>query len=120
MKEEGLAEAVGLAMGKIDVMMPLLRDWPFDVLISHNRYTLLNRSADEMFDTAFDKGITIRMGQCHVRRWTDELLSIALEDGDVLGLESFATHHLPLTEAPFGYEVFRAKRDGCLKVVLKP
>ena len=59
MKEEGLAQAVGLAMGRIDAMMPLLRDWPFDVLISHNRYTLLNRSADEMFDYAFDKGIAI-------------------------------------------------------------
>jgi len=59
MKEEGLAQAVGLAMGRIDIMTPLLRDWPFDVLISHNRYTLLNRSADEMFDYAFDKGIAI-------------------------------------------------------------
>lgn len=59
MKEEGLGQAVGLAMGKIDIMLPLLRDWPFDVLISHNRYTLLNRSADEMFDYAFDKGIAI-------------------------------------------------------------
>ncbi len=59
MKEEGLAQAVGLAMGRIDVMTPLLRDWPFDVLISHNRYTLLNRSADEMFDYAFDKGMAI-------------------------------------------------------------
>jgi D-threo-aldose 1-dehydrogenase len=59
MKEEGLAQAVGLAMGRIDVMLPLIREWPFDVLISHNRYTLLNRSADEMFDYAFDKGIAI-------------------------------------------------------------
>lgn len=59
MKEEGLATAVGLAMGRIDMMLPLLRDWPFDALISHNRYTLLNRSADEMLDEAFDRGIAI-------------------------------------------------------------
>lgn len=59
MKEEGLAQAVGLAMGRIDFMLPILREWPFDVLISHNRYTLLNRSADEMFDYAFNKGIAI-------------------------------------------------------------
>jgi D-threo-aldose 1-dehydrogenase len=39
-------------MGRLDVMVPLLRDWPFDVLISHNRYTLLNRSADAMFEEA--------------------------------------------------------------------
>jgi D-threo-aldose 1-dehydrogenase len=59
MKEEGLAQAVGLAMGRIDVMFPILRDWPFDALISHNRFTLLNRSADEMFDYADANGIAI-------------------------------------------------------------
>ncbi|WP_210528417.1 aldo/keto reductase [Rubellimicrobium arenae] len=59
MKEEGLAQAVGLAMGPVDLMLPILRDWPFDVLISHNRYTLLNRAADAMFDEARAKGITI-------------------------------------------------------------
>jgi D-threo-aldose 1-dehydrogenase len=59
MKEEGLAQAVGLAMGRIDVMFPILRDWPFDALISHNRFTLLNRSADEMFDHADANGIAI-------------------------------------------------------------
>lgn len=61
-KEEGLAQAVGLAMGRIDVMFPLLRDWPFDVILSHNRYTLLNRSADEMFDHARANGIAVLNG----------------------------------------------------------
>ena len=59
MKEEGLTQAVGLAMGRLDMMVPLLRDWPFDVLMSHNRYTLLNRSADAMFDEAQARGIAI-------------------------------------------------------------
>jgi D-threo-aldose 1-dehydrogenase len=59
MKEEGLVQAVGLAMGKIDVMFPILRAYPFDALISHNRYTLLNRAADEMFDHAHGRGIAI-------------------------------------------------------------
>ena len=68
----------------------------------------------------FDKGLTLRMGQCHVRRWTDELLEIALEEGDVLGLESLATHHVPLEDAAEAYAMFQTKRDGCLKVVLKP
>ena len=44
----------------------------------------------------FDKGITMRMGQCHVRHWTDELLEIASRPEDVLGLESLATHHVSL------------------------
>ena len=59
MKEEGLADAVGLAMGRIDMMFEILRNFPFDTLISHNRWTLLNRSADEMFDYARGQGMTI-------------------------------------------------------------
>lgn len=59
MKEEGLAEFVGLAAGNVDTMMPLLRDWEFDALITHNRYTLVNRNADEMIDFAVSKGITV-------------------------------------------------------------
>ena len=59
MKEEGLADAVGLAMGKIDMMFPILRAYPFDALVSHNRWTLLNRSADAMFDYAHGQGMAI-------------------------------------------------------------
>ncbi|MGV6847486.1 MAG: aldo/keto reductase [Marinibacterium sp.] len=59
MKEEGLADAVGLAMGRIDLQRQLLADWPFDALISHNRYTLLNRSAQDMFSDAYARGIAI-------------------------------------------------------------
>lgn len=70
--------------------------------------------------TMFDKGITVRMGQCHVQRWTDELFDLANQTTDVLGLEDFATHRLPLSEAPDAYEMFRDKRDGCIKVVLHP
>ena len=70
--------------------------------------------------TLFDKGLTLRMGQCHVRQWTDELLELALRDGDELGLETLATHRLPLSEAPDAYKMFQAKADGCLKVVLTP
>lgn len=59
MKEEGLVDAVGLAMGKNDLMLRILKDWPFDTLISHNRFTLLNRSADEIFNYASDQGMAI-------------------------------------------------------------
>ncbi|RUP84792.1 MULTISPECIES: zinc-dependent alcohol dehydrogenase [Kocuria] len=68
----------------------------------------------------FDKGITMRMGQCHVRHWTQELLEIASRPEDVLGLESLATHHVSLEDAPEAYKMFQEKKDGCLKVVLKP
>ena len=59
LKEEGIAQAVGLAMGKLDMMIPIIRERSFDALISHNRFTLLNRSANELFDIARAKGITI-------------------------------------------------------------
>ncbi|WP_270450918.1 zinc-dependent alcohol dehydrogenase [Kocuria marina] len=68
----------------------------------------------------FDKGISMRMGQCHVRHWTDELLQIASRPDDVLGLESLATHHVSLEDAPEMYKIFQEKKDGCIKVVLKP
>jgi threonine dehydrogenase-like Zn-dependent dehydrogenase len=68
----------------------------------------------------FDRGIQLRMGQCHVRRWTDDLLPVVTADDDPLGLEDFATHRVPLEEAPAAYEMFQKKQDGCFKVVLKP
>ena len=59
MKEEGLADAIGLAAGKIDLMMPILRDWNLDVLITHNRYTLVNRNAEPLIELARSKGVVV-------------------------------------------------------------
>ena len=59
MREEGLAGAVGLAAGRIDVMMPILRDWDFDVLVTHNRHTLVNRNAEPMIALAGERGIAV-------------------------------------------------------------
>ena len=59
MKEQGLCRAVGLAAGRTDVMMPLLRDYDFDALISHNRFTLLNRHATDMFELAKARDIAM-------------------------------------------------------------
>lgn len=59
MKEEGLCRAVGLAAGRTDIMMPLLRDFDFDVLISHNRYTLLNHHALPMFELAKARNVAV-------------------------------------------------------------
>ncbi|WP_010149236.1 zinc-dependent alcohol dehydrogenase [Serinicoccus profundi] len=68
----------------------------------------------------FDKGIQLRMGQCHVRRWTDELNALVSQEADVLDLEGLATHRVSLEEAPEMYQTFNDKADGCLKVVLTP
>jgi D-threo-aldose 1-dehydrogenase len=58
-KEEGLATAVGIAMGRLDLMLELLKDRAFDVVLNHNRFTLLNRSANELFDYANSAGIAV-------------------------------------------------------------
>jgi threonine dehydrogenase-like Zn-dependent dehydrogenase len=68
----------------------------------------------------FDRGITMRLGQCHVKRWTDDITKLLQQDDDVLGVESLATHHVPLEDAAGAYEMFQKKQDGCIKVVLKP
>jgi threonine dehydrogenase-like Zn-dependent dehydrogenase len=68
----------------------------------------------------FDKGIQLRMGPCHVKRWIGDIMPLLLDDTDPLGTESLATHHLPLDQAPHGYEIFQKKQDGCQKVVLRP
>lgn len=58
-KEEGLATAVGLAAGKVDVMMPILAEFPFDCIITHNRFTLVNRNAEAMIDFARSRGASV-------------------------------------------------------------
>jgi threonine dehydrogenase-like Zn-dependent dehydrogenase len=69
--------------------------------------------------TLFDKQIQLRMGQANVRRWVPELMPLLL-DGDPLGVDGFASHHLPLSAAPEAYEKFQKKADGFVKVLLQP
>lgn len=68
----------------------------------------------------FDRGIQIRMGQAHVRRWTDDILPLLSDESDPLGALDLVSHRLPLEQAAHGYELFRDKADGCIKVVLQP
>ena len=68
----------------------------------------------------FDKGVQLRMGQAHVKRWIDDLMPLVDNDDDPLGTADLTTHRLPLTEAPHGYDIFQRKDDGCIKVVLQP
>jgi threonine dehydrogenase-like Zn-dependent dehydrogenase len=68
----------------------------------------------------FDKGIALRMGQAHVKRWIDDLMPLVTDESDPLGVLDLATHHLPLEQAPHGYEIFQKKQDGAIKVLLNP
>jgi threonine dehydrogenase-like Zn-dependent dehydrogenase len=70
------------------------------------------------FGASMNKGLTWRMGQTHVNRWTDDLLR-RIQQGQID--PSFViTHTVSLDEGPRMYKTFRDKEDGCIKVVLKP
>lgn len=68
----------------------------------------------------FDKQIQVRMGQCNVRRWTQDILPLVEDDADPLGVMDLVTHRSGLEGAPALYEKFQKKEDGCIKVVLNP
>ena len=77
-------------------------------------------SADPMpMLNMFDKQIQLRMGQANVKRWVDDIMPL-LTDDDPLGVDDFATHRVPLEQAPQIYEDFQNKRDGVFKVVFQP
>ena len=70
------------------------------------------------FGASMNKGLTWKMGQTHVAKWTDDLLRL-IEEGKID--PSFViTHTMSLKDGPGMYETFRDKKDGCVKVVLKP
>ncbi len=69
--------------------------------------------------TLFDKQVQIRMGQANVWRWVDDILPL-LTDEDPLGVDGFATHHVPLADAPEAYKKFQDKSDGAVKILFRP
>lgn len=129
---EKLIKAVGLLPDK--VAEPLMLKAGFDRLAAlHSAVDAVRRggtvsvlgvyggAADPMpLMQMFDKQVQLRMGQANVRRWTDDILPLLIDDSDPLGTESFATHRLPLSEAPEAYASFRDKQDGMIKVVFTP
>ena len=71
-----------------------------------------------LFGDAFDKGLTFKMGQTHVKKYLDQLLGY-IASGE-LKPEEIITHRLPLSKAAEGYQIFNEKREDCRKVVLRP
>jgi threonine dehydrogenase-like Zn-dependent dehydrogenase len=70
--------------------------------------------------TMFDKQIRLTMGQANVRRWSDAIMPLLTGDDDPLGVDDFATHRVPLSEAPTAYKQFQDKSDGTVKVLFQP
>ena len=70
------------------------------------------------FGALMNKGLTVRTGQTHVNRWTDDLLHRILDDQ--IDPSFVITHKVDLDQGPEMYKTFRDKQDGCVKVMLKP
>jgi threonine dehydrogenase-like Zn-dependent dehydrogenase len=70
------------------------------------------------FGGAFNKGLTLKMGQTHVHKYLPRLLR-HIENGDI-DPSFVVTHRARLDDAPELYKTFRDKEDGCIKVVMKP
>jgi len=70
------------------------------------------------FGSAFNKALTLKMGQTHVHRYMPRLLE-HIQKGELRPAD-IITHHFPLDDAPEAYDLFKKKQDGCIKVVLKP
>jgi threonine dehydrogenase-like Zn-dependent dehydrogenase len=68
----------------------------------------------------FDKGVQLRMGQAHVKRWIDEIMPLVTDDADPLGTEELASHKIGMEEVPGAYETFQKKEDGAIKFVIQP
>lgn len=106
MREEGIVGAIGLAMGRLDLMEDLLFRWPFDCMISHNRYTLLNRSADALFTRAHDAGIAIINAAPYasgvLAKGSDRMKRITYQEADEAALEP--VRRIEAVCAEFGIE----------------
>jgi threonine dehydrogenase-like Zn-dependent dehydrogenase len=68
----------------------------------------------------FDKGVQLRMGQAHVKKWIDEIMPLVTDDADPLGTEDLATHKIGIEDVPDAYEKFQKKEDGAIKFVIQP
>lgn len=70
-------------------------------------------------DALFDKQVQVRMGQANAPFLTPEILPLLVE-GNAFDVDNFASHHLPLEDAAHAYEIFQAKEDEAIKIILKP
>jgi D-threo-aldose 1-dehydrogenase len=131
LKEEGLAKAVGLAAGPTKMMTPLLRDWDFDAVITHNRFTLANRNAEEMLDLASSKGMAVlnaapyaggvlAKGSVSYRRYVYQEASEAVLD-PIRGIEAIcARHGVPPGAAALQYSMRDKRITATICGVSKP
>lgn len=130
-RDEGLADVVGLAMGRLDVMEPLVERYNFDIILNHNRFTLLNRSADRMYTAAAERGIAIFNAAPYaggvLAKGSDQVDRITYQDADdealapVRALEKLcAEHQVPLGAAALQFSMRDPRITSTIIGVSKP
>ena len=131
MKEEGLAEAVGLAAGRVDIMVPILRGWDFDAVIIHNRFTLANRNAEKMLDYARERGIAIlnaapynggvlAKGSAAHKRYVYQEASPKMLEPIIRIEQVCARHHIPLGAAALQFSLRDERVTSTVCGISKP
>jgi threonine dehydrogenase-like Zn-dependent dehydrogenase len=131
---DSVIDAVGMeaAGSRVDSVLSTLKVQPDKLVALHHAMGVVRRGGTLSLTGVyvghfpafplgdlFDKQIAVRMGQANVRRWVDDILPF-LTDDDPLGVHDLTTHTVPLEQAPEMYRLFQEKRDGCIKVVLRP
>ena len=116
LKDEGLIDHVGLAAGRVDIMEQCLARADFEMLLTHNRHTLLNSNADHLIDLAASKGIMVLnaspYGSGILARGTKEYPRYAYQDAsdDLLKMvrqmeEICQRHSVPIGAAALQYSM---------------
>ena len=131
LKEEGLADAVGLAMGNLDIQFPIVRERPFDCIINHNRYTLLSRAADALFSHCAERGIAVFNAAPYaggvLAKGASQMPRITYMEADEAALEPVrrferiaAEHDLPLGAAALQFSMRDPRIASTIIGVSKP
>ena len=131
LKEQGLVTAVGLAMGALDIMFPILKAYPFDSLISHNRFTLMNRSAGPMFDYAQTQSIAVFNAAPYaggvLAKGSHDMPKITYQPADAKQLkpirvleEICARHNIPLGAAALQFSLKESRVTSTIVGVSRP
>lgn len=130
-RDEGLADAVGLAMGRIDMVVPLVRERPFDVILNHNRFTLLNRQAEDLFDLARARGMAIWNAAPYaggvLAKGSVEAPRVTYQDADDAALAPVravervcADHRIPVGAAALQFSMRDPRVDATIVGVSRP
>jgi threonine dehydrogenase-like Zn-dependent dehydrogenase len=122
MEAEGSKMHRMLGMGFMQAGVPVAINWAIQAVRKGGNVSIIGVYGPPWnlvdIGTAMNKGLTLRMNQCNVRRYMPHLLK-HIREGRI-DAKAIITHRFPLNDAPKAYDIFSDKKDGCVKCVLTP